>query len=214
MRKLAIAMALASTAIASPAVARDHSFYAGLEGGGMIVEDTHLRYRDVSNNLPDAYIVNYNTGFDVDAIAGYDLGWLRLEGELGYKHASVAGVTSVASLSPVISGDLDGGRLNVLSGMFKALLDFGNEDALSGYMVGGLGLAGGDADVPGWFGDPGNGELPGASAASAAATAGARARPVRVSNTKERPARATRPGRFSFVRRIDRVRAGRPARAA
>ena len=35
MRKLAIAVALASTAMATPAVARDHSFYAGLEGGVM-----------------------------------------------------------------------------------------------------------------------------------------------------------------------------------
>ena len=39
MRKLAIAMALASTALATPAVARDHSVYVGLEGGVMWVED-------------------------------------------------------------------------------------------------------------------------------------------------------------------------------
>ena len=39
MRKLAIGMALASTAFATPAVARDGSWYAGIEGGLMIVED-------------------------------------------------------------------------------------------------------------------------------------------------------------------------------
>ena len=39
MRKLAIAVALASTALATPAVARDNSFYVGVEGGIMIVED-------------------------------------------------------------------------------------------------------------------------------------------------------------------------------
>ena len=33
MRKLAIVLALASTALATPALARDHSFYAGIEGG-------------------------------------------------------------------------------------------------------------------------------------------------------------------------------------
>jgi hypothetical protein len=33
--------------------------------------------------------------------------------------------------------------------------------------------ASGDADVPGWFGDLGNGDLPGTASASAAATAGA-----------------------------------------
>ena len=36
--------------------------------------------------------------------------------------------------------------------------------------------AAGDADVPGWIGDPGDGRLPGAAAASTAAAAGAGAR--------------------------------------
>uniref|UniRef100_UPI001C07466F hypothetical protein n=1 Tax=Acinetobacter sp. TUM15051 TaxID=2609132 RepID=UPI001C07466F len=39
MRKLAIVMALASTAIATPALARDKAWYVGVEGGAMIVED-------------------------------------------------------------------------------------------------------------------------------------------------------------------------------
>lgn len=39
MRKLAVAMALASTAIvATPALARDKSWYVGVEGGAMIVD--------------------------------------------------------------------------------------------------------------------------------------------------------------------------------
>ena len=39
MRKLAIVMALASTALATPALARDKAWYVGVEGGAMIVED-------------------------------------------------------------------------------------------------------------------------------------------------------------------------------
>ncbi len=39
MRKTAILLALASTALAAPAFARDKSWYVGVEGGGMIVED-------------------------------------------------------------------------------------------------------------------------------------------------------------------------------
>ena len=39
MRKLGIAVALATTAMATPALARDHTFYVGVEGGGMLVED-------------------------------------------------------------------------------------------------------------------------------------------------------------------------------
>ena len=59
MRKLAITMALASTAIATPAVARDHSFYAGLEGGAMIVEDMHLGYTETTRTFADAYRINF-----------------------------------------------------------------------------------------------------------------------------------------------------------
>ncbi|HEX5535627.1 MAG TPA: flagellar motor protein MotB, partial [Sphingobium sp.] len=39
MRKLALAAALATTALASPAFARDDAWYIGAHGGGMIVED-------------------------------------------------------------------------------------------------------------------------------------------------------------------------------
>ena len=42
MRKLGIVVALASTAMATPALARDHSFYVGVEGGAMLVEDQRV----------------------------------------------------------------------------------------------------------------------------------------------------------------------------
>ena len=42
MRKLAISLALASTALASPALARDNQWYVGVDGGAVIVEDPSL----------------------------------------------------------------------------------------------------------------------------------------------------------------------------
>jgi OOP family OmpA-OmpF porin len=39
MRKLAIGLALASTALATPSMARDGQWYVGVDGGAMIVED-------------------------------------------------------------------------------------------------------------------------------------------------------------------------------
>src|SRR5690348_12334793 len=145
MRKLAIAVALASTAMATPAVARDHSFYAGLEGGGMIVEDMHLNYTDdTGRNIDDAYRVNFGTGWDIDAVAGYDFGFVRLEGELGYKHAGVDGVNGTLQAGPILpnnTGMLDGGSSHVFSAMINALLDLGPDDGLQGYIGGGAGLA-------------------------------------------------------------------------
>ncbi|HMI39786.1 MAG TPA: flagellar motor protein MotB, partial [Sphingomicrobium sp.] len=74
MRKLAIAMALASTALASPALARDKSWYVGVEGGFMIVEDTDLDFQDSSVELSNVIKLDYNTGVDLDLIGGYDFG--------------------------------------------------------------------------------------------------------------------------------------------
>src|SRR3954447_23474253 len=89
MRKLAIAVALASTAMATPALAKDGAFYAGVEGGLMVVEDTGLDYADAQRSLHTGFIMNHKVGFDVDALAGYDLGFVRLEGEIAYKRASL-----------------------------------------------------------------------------------------------------------------------------
>ena len=38
------------------------------------------------------YSTKYGTGWDVDLIAGYDFGMIRLEAELGYKHAGIDGL--------------------------------------------------------------------------------------------------------------------------
>ena len=84
MRKLAIGIALASTMLATPAVARDGSLYAGIEGGLMLVEDFNLDFEDDDGigpaEIDDVLIVNHKTGFDIDGIVGYDFGLVRVEG--------------------------------------------------------------------------------------------------------------------------------------
>ena len=159
MRKLAIAVALASTALAKPALARDHSPYVGLEGGVMWVEDADVDYDDGTLDLANAVTVSHNIGYDVDLIAGYDFGMLRLEGELGYKRAGV----NQLRIDPRIAGGGPGdnydasGRGRALSAMLNLLLDFGNDDGLSGYAGAGVGLASvkysADATTP-------NGDIP------------------------------------------------------
>jgi len=124
MRKLAIAVALASTALATPAVARDHSLYVGLEGGAMWVEDSPFAVTDAATN--PQYTIDHKTGFDVDAVAGYDFGPIRLEAELGYKRA---GIDTVNTIDHVFAA---GGHATALSLMANALFDFGDDNGLSG----------------------------------------------------------------------------------
>ena len=85
MRKLALAMALASTAIATPALARDDAWYVGVEGGVMIVEDLDLDIGTTAN----AATVDHDYGYDFDAVIGYDFGGFRAEAEVGYKGADL-----------------------------------------------------------------------------------------------------------------------------
>ena len=60
MRKLAIAVALSSTLLATPAFARDGAWYVGGEFGGMIVEDSHVD----SATANDVFVLNHDYGFD------------------------------------------------------------------------------------------------------------------------------------------------------
>src|SRR5688572_26622016 len=130
MRKLAIAVALASTAIATPALARDGSFYVGIEGGLMVVEDTALDYDDGVVAINDGFITDHKIGFDADLLGGYDFGWVRLEGEVAYKRASLKDTKVDAALSAPEVGLFfpTDGDVTVLTGMINGLLDFGDDN--------------------------------------------------------------------------------------
>src|SRR4051794_28285669 len=85
MRKLAIALALSSTLLATPAFARNGAWYVGGEFGAMIVEDTHVRV----GTRTDALVIDHNYGYDGGLTVGYDLGAFRIEAEASYKHADI-----------------------------------------------------------------------------------------------------------------------------
>ena len=130
MRKLALMAVLASTALATPALARDNAWYVVVEGGAMIVEDIDV---DITAPVPvnNAVTIDHKYGFDVDGIIGYDFGAFRVEGEVGYKQAH---------LDIDDSGGIDG-KTQALSFMANALLDFGPDDGMQGFIGGGAGIA-------------------------------------------------------------------------
>ncbi|QNM82813.1 porin family protein [Sphingomonas sabuli] len=155
MRKLVIASALAASAFttATPAFARDGSAYVGIEGGAMVVDRMGFKYRDALQTIDDAYVVDHDWGWDVDLIAGYDLGMVRVEGELGYKRAS----TDELYIDPAANFDLGAapqdsfvnadGDSSVWSAMVNALIDIGDDDySWSGFLGGGVGYANVDTD--------------------------------------------------------------------
>ncbi|EXS67915.1 outer membrane protein, partial [Sphingobium sp. Ant17] len=130
MRKLALAAALATTALATPAMARDDSWYIGVDAGVLLVEDQTMTFSAVPAGGRAAPSLDYHKGYDVDANIGYDFGGFRLEAEAAYKRAKI---------------DLDktgfGGAASALSFMLNGLLDFGPDDGLQGFVGGGVGVS-------------------------------------------------------------------------
>ncbi len=145
MRKFAIGLALASTALASPALARDDQWYVGVDGGVMIVEDLDLDIGAVNN----AATIDTDKGYDFGGVVGYDFGGFRLEAEVSYREADIdrftsgtpqitggAGTGLAAGGSYAVAGDA-----NALGFMVNGLLDFGDDDGLQGFVGGGVGVA-------------------------------------------------------------------------
>jgi outer membrane protein OmpA-like peptidoglycan-associated protein len=141
MRKLAIAMALSSTLLATPAFARDGAMYVGGEFGAMIVEDMNVDVGATAN----AITINHEYGYDGGIFVGYDFGAFRIEGEAAYKKADLEDYQTTIRLpleGPFFAPGRDaGGSTSVMSFMINGMLDFGDDDGISGFVGGGVGYA-------------------------------------------------------------------------
>lgn len=154
-------LAVAAAAITTPALAQLPSPYVGVEGGILFPKSTDLDNLEVDFDDPrlpdgkreDVLSLDYRNGYDVNVIAGFDLGMFRLEGELGYKRADLKD-ESIWIETVIIHGHggptdkmiLDetelkvDGRATVLSAMVNGLVDWQVGGARI-YGGGGLGRA-------------------------------------------------------------------------
>jgi opacity protein-like surface antigen len=161
---------IAASMTASPAIARDGAAYVGIEGGILFPMDTRYgvdstRVQTVPTGsgllgqtvtttnatFGSGFVADHKNGLDVDAVAGYDFGFIRLEGELGYKRTRLrelrASSTLVAAINTApISGVTPnsfafGDRTTILSGMVNALVDFQVLPSVGIYGGGGVGRA-------------------------------------------------------------------------
>lgn len=144
--------ATASVAFTSPAFAAADGPYVGIEGGATFPQSSDLDV--ILNNTTtfnNGYKVDYKTGYDVDAILGYKLGPVRLEGEAGYKRAKVKSVgvstpliTAVGTAAGTTATAADfsvGNHIGIKTLMANALLDGDFGGGFGGYAGGGAGRA-------------------------------------------------------------------------
>ncbi len=81
MRKIALGMAVAASAIAAPALARDGQAYLEADIGAVIDNQFDVAIQ----GFDDAASVDHSDGWDLGAIFGYDFGLIRTEAEVAYK---------------------------------------------------------------------------------------------------------------------------------
>ncbi|MEP0189171.1 MAG: OmpA family protein [Erythrobacter sp.] len=149
MRKFVIGMAMASTALTAPAMAREGQWYIQGDGGAMLVEDVQF---DVDGNLNDAE-AGFDEGYDFGGIVGHDFGAFRLEAEASYRAANLEELMAGAAGLPANVNNLvvgttlpAAGEFNALSFMVNGLFDFGPDDGLQAFFGGGIGVARVDVD--------------------------------------------------------------------
>jgi len=143
MRRPVVLLGLGSCLFATPAAARDGAWYVGGDFGAMIVEDVEFDF-----GAGTEVTLDHEYGYDGALFVGYDLGTFRLEAEVAYKRAHVDEIETlivlpgmtIAPVPPqtVIDG---GGRTSALSFMINGMLDFGDDDGISGFVGGGGGVA-------------------------------------------------------------------------
>lgn len=155
MRKYLLVATAATAAIATPAFAGPDGPYVGIEGGVTLPQSTNT---DVTINngttrttYVDGYRVRRKTGYDVDLLAGYKFGLLRLEAEGGYQRAKVKGLgvsntlltdVGTAAGTTVTAADIGGGsHMGVKKLMANALLDADFGGGFGGYAGVGAGRA-------------------------------------------------------------------------
>ncbi|WP_093298191.1 OmpA family protein [Sphingomonas sp. NFR04] len=149
MRKLAVTLALATTALSTPAFARDDAWYVGVEGGAMLVEDIHF---DVGASQDAVTQNNNHAGWDVGGTIGYDFGPFRAEAEVSYRRVSGDSIRTAVGV-PIVTGagtaatfpagsyENTGSKTSALSFMVNGLLDFGDDNGLQGFVGGGAGVS-------------------------------------------------------------------------
>ena len=133
MKAYLLAAVGAAALVASPAAARDHSAYFGIEAGPMWAKDSHV-VTDFGDGT-DSFDVDHKIGVDGDLIAGYDFGFVRAEVEGAYKWAKHDEYSDAVD---TIDAD---GHSRVYSLMGNVLIDLGRDEAVNFYAGGGVGMA-------------------------------------------------------------------------
>lgn len=101
--------------------AKDSAIFTDISGGG-IADET----------------VSFDPGIYTGVTGGYDFGYVRLEGEISYKHSGMSEIKDNTGVNSYRNVD---GDVGVLATMFNAFFDLHNDSPVTPYFGGGIGVA-------------------------------------------------------------------------
>jgi OmpA-OmpF porin, OOP family len=131
--KLRTALALSASVLAlamQPARAEPPGWYVGAGGGW-----THLNDFNTTATSGVPFDFSFDEGFGAIGFAGYNFGYFRAEGEIGYRRNAVNNVNIIGFNFPT-SGDA-----NTLSLMANGIYDFFPNSQWTPYLGAGVGIA-------------------------------------------------------------------------
>jgi len=117
---------------------RPGPYVAGFLGLALPVntDATSTQYGPGAKNFNDR--VEFDPGILIGGSGGFDFGFVRIEGELAYRHGEISSITE--QISNVKYTNVDG-RVGVYSAMFNVFFDLHNPSIVTPYLGGGIGLA-------------------------------------------------------------------------
>ncbi len=127
--------AIPAASFASPA--RPGS-YMSLFLGASAQQDTTATISEFNPVTTKNAQVQFDPGINVGGTAGYDFGFLRLEGEVSYKQGEISSVSEQAFGTRYVNVD---GHLGAFAMMINGFFDLHNESPITPYLGGGMGFA-------------------------------------------------------------------------
>lgn len=152
MRNFLVPAAIAAILVSTPAAAHQDRWYVGGDIGVVLPRDTELDITDVTTDTDfnNVFDIQHDTGYELDAVVGFDFGMLKTEGELSFKHAGFDALDPSQEWIDFLEDQLTGvivdpsdieleNGMDIISVMGNGFVDFGPDDGFGGYVGGGVG---------------------------------------------------------------------------
>ncbi len=123
--------------LASTSAALAAGPYIGLAGGVTIAHDADMELNYLGDKAKTT--IEYDSGFAINASAGYDFQPVRVEFEFGYKKNDI----------DTVAGWSESGDITVMSYMLNVLYDFNTYSRFTPYVGAGIGLLDGEIESGG-----------------------------------------------------------------